>query len=58
MNTIKGAEASALIYSVAETARANRLNVYFYLEHLLTELPKFRDEKVNIDTAGIDQLLP
>lgn len=58
MNTIKGAEASALIYSVVETARANHLNVYYYVEHLLTELPKLRDEKGNIDTAGMDQLLP
>jgi hypothetical protein len=58
MNTIKGAEASALIYSVVETARANHLNVYYYVEHLLTELPKLRDEKGNIDTAGMDHLLP
>ncbi|WP_022753273.1 IS66 family transposase, partial [Butyrivibrio fibrisolvens] len=57
MNTIKGAEASALIYSVVETARANHLNVYYYVEHLLTELPKLRDEKGNIDTAGMDHLL-
>jgi hypothetical protein len=58
MNTIKGAEASALIYSVVETARANHLNVYYYVEHLLKELPKLRDEKGNIDTAGMDHLLP
>ena len=28
------------------------------IEHLLTELPKLSDEKGNIDTAGMEQLLP
>ena len=29
MNTVRGAQASAMIYSVTETARANDLNVYY-----------------------------
>ena len=36
----KGAEASSVIYSLVETAKANNLRVYDYLELLLTELPK------------------
>ncbi|MBE5845300.1 MAG: IS66 family transposase [Butyrivibrio sp.] len=58
MNTIRGAKASAVIYSVLETARLNNQSSYYYVDHLLTELPKLRYENGNIDTAGLDQLLP
>ena len=58
MNTIRGAKASAVIYSVVETARLNNLSTYYYVDHLLTELPKLRDENGNIDTASLDHLLP
>ena len=58
MNTIRGTKASAVIYSVVETARLNNLSSYYYVDHLLTELPKLRDENGNIDAASLDQLLP
>ena len=35
----KGAKASAAIYSMIETAKANDLDPYLYLHYLLTELP-------------------
>jgi transposase len=38
--TVEGAKASANLYSIVETAKANRLEPYAYLRHLLTELPK------------------
>ena len=38
-DTVNGAKASAIAYSVVETARANGLNPYQYLLHLFTELP-------------------
>ena len=38
--------------------KANDLNVYRYLEHILTEPPKFADEKGCIDPARLDDLLP
>ena len=41
----KGAKASAFIYSLAETAKANNLNTYKYFELLLTEMPKHMDDK-------------
>ena len=41
----KGAKASAMIYSIVETAKANYLNTYKYLELLLTEIPKHQDDK-------------
>ena len=32
--------ASARLYSLVETAKANKLNPYAYLRHVFTELPK------------------
>lgn len=38
-DTPKGASASASVYSIVETAKANGLNVYAYLYHLLLYMP-------------------
>lgn len=57
-NTENGAKASALIYSISETAKLNELRPYYYFKYLLTELPKCCDEKVNIDPADLDYLMP
>ena len=40
IDTIKGADASAAIYSIIETAKANNLKLYDYINYLLEELPK------------------
>lgn len=45
IDTIKGTKASAVIYSLAETAKANNLRTYEYLELLLTEIPNHLDDK-------------
>lgn len=55
IDSSNGAKASAIIYSIVETAKANNLNTYEYLELLLTELPKHMDD-TNLDF--IDDLLP
>lgn len=39
-DTVRGAEASANLYSVIETAKANGLEPFAYLRHVFTELPK------------------
>lgn len=39
-DTNKDADASMMWYSVIESAKLNNLDVYGYLLHLLTELPK------------------
>ena len=39
-DTTAGADASAVIYSLVETAKANGLNMYHYLWYLLEELPQ------------------
>ena len=44
IDTVHGASASAIIYSISETAKANGLKPYEYFEYLLTEIPKHQDE--------------
>ncbi len=58
INTIRGAQASAVIYSITETARANGLNVYYYIKHLLTEIPHLLDENGNIEQSKLEPLMP
>ena len=57
-NSVNGAEASAIIYSISETAKLNELRPYYYFDYLLTELPKLCDENGNIDPGKLDHLLP
>ena len=58
INTVRGAQASAVIYSITETARANSLNVYYYIRYLLTELMKRKDKDGNIDEAMLESIMP
>lgn len=44
IDTIEGAKASAIAYSITETAKANNLNPFRYLEFLLTELMEHQDD--------------
>lgn len=55
IDTVHGAQASAAVYSIAETAKANRLKPYEYLKFLLTEMPKQMED---IDFSFLDDLLP
>ena len=55
IDTVAGAEASAMLYSIVETAKANNLKPYSYFEHLLTEIPKHMDDKT---TDFLEDLLP
>ncbi|MGG1533908.1 IS66 family transposase, partial [Brevibacillus agri] len=54
-NTPRGAKASAIIYSVIETAKESGLNPFKYLTHLFEQLPQLPDLK-NPET--LDSLLP
>ena len=58
INTVRGAQASAIIYSITETARANNLNVYYYIKHLLTELPQLVNKNGNIEQSVLEPLMP
>jgi transposase len=51
-NTPKGARASATIYSIVETARANGLRPFDYLTFLFERLPNLES------SASLDSLLP
>ena len=51
----KGAKASAVLYSLVETAKANQLNTYKYFELLLTEIPKHMEDK---NLRFLDDLMP
>ena len=55
IDTINGAKSSAIIYSIAETAKANNLKPYEYFEYLLTEIPKHIDDT---DRSFLDELVP
>ncbi|SHK64017.1 IS66 family transposase [Paramaledivibacter caminithermalis] len=50
----KGATASSIIYSVVETAKANNLSPFHYLNYLFEQLPNI---DIN-DIKQLDQLLP
>lgn len=51
----KGADASASIYSLAETAKANELNVFKYFAFILNHLP---NEKCYSSPETLDNYLP
>lgn len=41
---MEGAKASAILYCLAETAKANNLKSYNCFKHLLTEIPKHMND--------------
>lgn len=53
-NTAKGAKASAIIYSIVETAKENGLNPFYYLKYLFEELPNMDTN----DKEKLSQLMP
>ncbi|MBP3457740.1 MAG: IS66 family transposase [Lachnospiraceae bacterium] len=54
-DTPKGASASAAVYSLTETAKANGLNVFAYLQHLLLYMP---DTDWQNHPKELDDLMP
>ena len=55
IDTIHGANSSAIIYSIVETAKANNLKPFDYVQHLLEEMPKHMDDR---DCSFLENLLP
>lgn len=49
-DTPNGAQASAIVYTIVEMAKANGVNVYHYLTYLLEKLPNDRmsDEELEL----------
>lgn len=56
-DTPKGAKANAVLYTLVESARANDLNVYNYLDYLLAELPELGYAWLK-EPALLDKYLP
>jgi len=54
-DSTKGAEASATVYSIVETAKANNLDPYQYLQHLLLYMP---DTDYKIYPQALEHLMP
>lgn len=55
IDTVQGVQASAIIYSIAETAKANNLKPYHYFKYILQQIPQHMDDK---NTTFLDKLLP
>lgn len=55
IDTISGAKSSAIIYSIAETAKANNLKPYEYFEYLLSVIPEHMNDTNN---NFLEDLLP
>jgi hypothetical protein len=51
-DTVRGARASAVVYSIIQTAAANGLNSYQYLLYLLTELPSVLTKNPKADVSS------
>ena len=52
-DTVKGANASAVVYSLVESAKANGLDPYNYLRYTLTMLPSFGKSPAHSDLATL-----
>ena len=55
MYSTRGAQASVVIYSMVEIAKANNLNVYEYFDYLLAQLSAHAEDT---DKSFLDSLLP
>ena len=55
IDSLKGADASAVVYSIVETAKANQLKPYEYLKHLLSVVV---EHIYDTDPAYLEDLMP
>ena len=55
IDTINGTKTSAVIYSIVETAKANNLKPFDYVQYLLEEIPKHMDDT---NCSFLENLLP
>ena len=58
INSVKGAQASAIIYSITETAKLNELNPHYYLKYLLERIPELMNAEGAIAAKDLEPLLP
>lgn len=53
-DTVKGARASAVVYTLAETAKANGINIRLYLETVMIKMLDYKNEPDSI----LEELMP
>lgn len=58
IDTINGAKASAILFSLAETAKANNLRPHEYFKYLLEEIPAHMEDPVDKFNDYLENLLP
>jgi len=54
-NTIDGAKATAILYTLVETAKANGVDPYYYLKYLLDSMPAHMDDH---DRSFLANMMP
>ena len=54
-DTVDGANANAIMYSIMGSAKLNNLNIYKYINYLLSEIPQLDDP---CDVQAIEKYLP
>lgn len=54
-DTVNGARVNAIMYSIVETARANKVNVLYYLQYLFEQIPLRRAKG---DTGFMADMMP
>lgn len=57
IDTMAGAEASAIMFSMSETLKANGLKAHEYFKYVLTEMPKYMGKNFK-DPSFVDDFLP
>ena len=57
IDTLAGAEASAIMFSMSETLKANGLKAHEYFRYILTEMPKHMNDSSK-DMSFLEDLLP
>ena len=57
-DSIRGAEASAILYSITETAKLNGLRPYQYVKYLLERIPNLLEKNESDPGDDLDDLLP
>lgn len=55
IDRINGARTFAIIYSIVETAKANTLKPFDYVQYLLEKIPKHMDDR---DYSFLEDILP